>query len=381
MSQRAATECTRCVLDSRTPEISFDHEGICSYCRLFESRLTSPEFSEAERHKHFDRIVAKIREDGRGKKYDCVMGLSGGADSSYAALIATRAGIRPLIVHVDNGWNSELAVKNIECVVRGLNLDLITHVIDWEEFRGLQKSLLRASVIDLELVSDHAIVSSMFRAAQQHRIKYIVTGDNYATESTLPRGWNHRKSDWVNIQAINQAYERVTFKTFPHMGAIEQLVHSKLLRIEYVGILSYVRYVKSEAIEALKQALGWRAYGAKHFESIITRFYQGYLLPTKFGVDKRKFHFALLINSGQMSKEQALAELQKPPYDPALIAQDREYVCKKFAMTDHEFEQILQEPPRSHYAFASDQWQLDAALKANRLVRTAITSLRKRAGF
>ncbi len=370
--------CKRCVLDSRTPEITFDSEGICSYCRLFESRLKSPEFSEAERHKHFDRIVAEIRKNGRGKKYDCVMGLSGGADSSYAALIATRAGIRPLIVHVDNGWNSESAVKNIECVVRGLNLDLITHVIDWEEFRGLQKSLLRASVVDLELVSDHAIVSSMFRAAQQHGVKYIVTGDNYATESTLPRGWNHRKSDLANIRAINDSYEHVAIKTFPHMGAIEQLIHSKLLRIEYVGLLSYVRYVKTEAVEELRQVLGWRSYGAKHFESIITRFYQGYFLPTKFGIDKRKFHFALLINSGQMSKEQALAELEKSPYDPALIAQDREYVCKKFGITDAEFEAILHDPPRSHYAFKSDQWQLDTVLAVNRMVRGAVASLRQR---
>lgn len=377
---KATILCKRCVLDSRTPSIHFDSEGICSYCRLFESRLNSPEFSESERHKYFDKIVEKIREHGRGKKYDCVMGLSGGADSSYAALIATRAGLRPLIVHVDNGWNSELAVKNIECVVRGLKLDLITHVIDWEEFRGLQKSLLRSSVVDLELVSDHAIVSAMFRAAAKHRLKYIVTGDNYATESTLPRGWNHRKSDFVNICAINDAYEKVPIKTLPHMGAIEQLVHSKVLGIEYVGLLSYVRYVKTEAFEVLRKELGWRAYEAKHFESIITRFYQGYLLPKKFGIDKRKFHFALLINSGQMSKEQALFELSKPPYDPLLMAQDREYVCKKFGITDAEFEEILNDPPRSHYAFKSDQWQLDTALAVNRMVRGALANFRSHKG-
>ncbi len=361
------TICTRCVLDTSVASIKFDADGVCNYCHRFDARAETMPVDPSARAAELARIVGTIKAAGRRSRYDCVIGVSGGVDSSYAALVAVRNGLRPLAVHVDNGWNTELAVKNIESIVRGLKLDLVTNVIDWEEFRGLQLSLLRAGVVDLELVSDHAIVAGMYRAARRHRIQYIVTGDNNATEATLPPGWNHRKTDLRNIRAINRSYERATMRTFPKLSTIGMALHNRLLQIRYVGILSYVDYRKEPAIEELERELGWRRYGGKHFESVITRFYQGYILPKKFGIDKRRFHYSLLIHSGQMSRDEALADLERPPYDPKLAEADKIYVCKKFGLSIAEFERIMREPPRSHSDYPSDE----------RLVETLLGVLRR----
>lgn len=347
------TVCTRCVLDTSVASLTFDADGVCSYCKESSTRRVNA-LDPAARDAEFHRIVGDIKRAGRRSRYDCVIGVSGGLDSSYAALVAVRNGLRPLAVHVDNGWNTELAVKNIESIVRGLRLDLVTNVIDWEEFRGIQLSLLRAGVVDLELVSDHAIIAGMYHAARRHRIRYIVTGDNSATEATLPPGWNHRKTDLRNIRAINRAYERATMRTFPKLSTIGMALHNRLLKIRYVGILSYVDFRKEAAMVELERELGWRRYAAKHFESVITRFYQGYILPTKFGIDKRRFHYSLLIQSGQMTREEALADLEKPPYDPKLAEADKIYVCKKFGISTTEFDRLMRQSPRSHYEYPSD---------------------------
>ena len=366
--------CTVCVLDSSVPATTFDAEGRCSWCSYFDARGKASPGDPARRDQERERVIARIKKHGRGRRYDCVIGLSGGIDSSYAALVATRLGLRPLVVHVDNGWNTELAVGNIEVVVKGLRLDLVTEVIDWEEFRGLQLSLLRAGVIDIELVSDHAIVAAMYNAARRHGIKYIVTGDNEATEATLPQGWNHRKTDLRNIKAINARFERATMKTFPSLSTLGLLAHRKLLRIEYVGLLTYVEYIKENAILELEQELGWRRYGKKHFESVITRFYQGYILPTKFGVDKRKFHHSLMIHSGQMTRDDAMRDLSEPAYSLAQQQEDKIFVCKKFGISTHEFDQLMTSPPRSHDDYPTDKKLLDLLLRLNRTLRAVASS-------
>ncbi|MBX3228106.1 MAG: N-acetyl sugar amidotransferase [Labilithrix sp.] len=344
--------CVRCVLDE-SANVTFDADGVCTFCHFLDNRKLA--VSPANREAEFARIVRQIKELGRGRRYDCVMGLSGGIDSSYAVLVAVRAGLRPLVVHVDNGWNTELAVLNIERVVRGLDLDLVTHVIDWEEFRGIQLSLLRAGVVDLELVSDHAIIAGMYHTARRQRLKVIVTGDNEATESVLPEGWNHhRKTDLRNIRAINRAYERAPMTTFPALSSVGVALHRRLLGIRNIGLLSYTDYNKERAFTELERAVGYRRYAGKHFESVITRFYQGYILPTKFGIDKRRYHYSLLIRSGQMTREEALADLENPPYPPHLAAADKIYVCKKFGISVEEFDRMMREPPRPHSDFASD---------------------------
>ena len=369
------TRCVRCVIDESVPETTFDANGVCSWCHRFDERARRRARPGTNAREELAKLADDIKAAGRGNRYDCVLGVSGGADSSYAALVAHRLGLRALAIHVDNGWNSELAVKNIEVVVRGLKMDLITKVIDWEEFRGLQLSMLRAGVVDLELVSDHAIAAAMFHAARRHRIKHIVTGDNEATEATLPRGWNHRKTDLANIRAINRAFERASMRTFPHLSTYGMLFHQRVLRIVKVGILSYDNYVKQEAEEELERELGWRRYAKKHFESVITRFYQGYILPVKFGIDKRKFHYSLLIHSGQMTVEEALADLQRPPYDPKEQQQDKIYVCKKFGISSAEFDRLMLATPRSHYEYASDEKLLDAGLRTVRALRRVRSGL------
>lgn len=363
--------CVRCVMDESATETTFDADGVCSWCHLFDARREADTPSESQRDATFQRIVTEIRESGRGAKYDCLIGLSGGADSSYAALLAVRAGLRPLALHVDNGWNTEAAVHNIERIVRGLKLDLVTEVIDWEEFRGLQLSLLRAGVVDLELVSDHAIIAGVFRTARRHGIKYVVTGDNHATEATLPRGWNHRKTDLRNIKAINRAFADVPIETFPTLSTLEMLFHRRVLGIRHVGILTYVDYVKERAMDDLEASIGWRRYGKKHSESIITRFYQGYILPKKFGIDKRRFHYSLLIHSGQMTREEAIDDLARPTYDPKQQEADKIYTCKKFGISTEEFDRIMAEPPRSHHAYPSEEKMLQVIFKAARLARRA----------
>lgn len=362
--------CTRCVLDESVPGITFDSDGVCSWCRAFDERArTTVAGSPERREKKLEEIVTKVKAAGKGKRYDCVLGVSGGADSSYAALVATRLGLRPLAVHVDNGWNSELAVKNIECVVRGLKLDLVTEVIDWEEFRGVQLSLLRSGVVDLELATDHTITAAMFHNARKFRIKYILTGDNQATEATLPPGWNHRKTDLKNLRAINRAFERAPMTTVPQLSTLGMMFHRRVLKIEDIGILSYTDYVKERAIAELQKELGYRPYEKKHFESIITRFYQGYILPTKFGIDKRKFHYALLIHSGQMTRAEALADLELPTYAPRQQQADKIYVCKKFGLSIAEFDALMAEKPHSHYEWPSDERELQFGIKAQRKLR------------
>ena len=366
--------CVRCVIDESVPETTFDADGVCSWCHRMSARPKVVAPTPEARAKELDRVVDELKAAGRGRRYDCIIGLSGGADSSYAALVAHDRGLRPLVVHVDNGWNTELAVQNIERIVRGLKLDLVTEVIDWEEFRGLQLSLLRAGVVDLELVSDHAIGAGILANARWRGIRHVVTGDNVATEATLPKGWNHPKYDLRNIKAINRKYERATTKTFPKLSTFGLMFHFHVLRIRYIGLLSYVDYVKENAMDELERRLGWRRYAKKHFESIITRFYQGYILPVKFGIDKRQFHYALLINSGQMTRAEALADLEKPPYDPKLAEEDKVYVCKKFGISIAEFERMMREPPHSHYEYPSDQPLFELALRANRGLRRVIHS-------
>jgi N-acetyl sugar amidotransferase len=303
------------------------------------------------------------------------MGLSGGADSSYALLLAKRLGLRPLAVHVDNGWNSELAVMNIENLVRKLGVDLHTVVIKWNEFRELQLAFLRAGVVDLEMPSDHAIIAGMYQTARKFLVRHVVSGDNTATEVTLPPGWNHRKTDLRNLHAIHDAYTAEPLTSFPRISTMGLLFSQRVLRQVSVPLLSYFPYVKSAAIEELQRDVGWRPYPGKHGESIITRFYQGFILPKKFGFDKRRIHLSRLICSGQYTRDEALADLAKAPYDPEVMQLDREFVIKKFRITEAEFDGIMQGAPHDHSEFGSDEAFLQMAFKVTGMVRRLRTAL------
>jgi N-acetyl sugar amidotransferase len=342
-------------MDTSDPDIAFDSRGFCNHCTgYFEHAKKFVYSGEAGRRK-LDALVHDMKERGRGREHDCVMGLSGGVDSTYSAVIAGQLGLRPLCVHLDNGWDSELAVKNIELTVRTLGFDLYTHVIDWEEFKDLQLAYLRASVVDVEVPTDHAITACLYSVAAARGIRYILSGSNVVTESIMPERWFCRnKNDLVNLRDIHRTFGSVPLRTFPMLGLFRKLYYHSVKRIRTIKILDHVPYNKKEAKKTIMEKLGWRDYGYKHYESFFTKFYQAYILPVKFGVDKRRAHLSTLICSGQMTREEALVEISGPPYKEAEIRQDREYALKKFGLTEQEFEDIMRRPAKSHSDYKSD---------------------------
>jgi N-acetyl sugar amidotransferase len=344
-------QCALSVMDTiADPDIRFDEKGICNY--YYEYKEAEAKLHHGEQGwRELESIAAVIKAAGKGLPYDCIMGLSGGVDSTYVAYLAKQLGLRPLAVHFDNGWNSELAVMNIENIISRLGFDLFTYVIDWNEFRDLQLAYLKASVVDIEAITDHAIFATLYRLAGEKKVKYFLNGTNVQTENTLPKNWIHSKSDDVNIKSIHKAYGTLPLKTFPFSNTKVKRYYQAVVGIRSVSVINYVEYNKQQVKELIQKELGWRDYGGKHYESVWTRFYQGYILPEKFGIDKRKAHLSDLIFGGQISKAEALEELAKPIYDPKQFKIDYEFVLKKLGLTAATFDSIMKAPPRSHYDF------------------------------
>lgn len=350
--------CTRCIMDTTDSEIVFDDLGICNHCRRYDEIAARKLFNGQMGERKLQEIAAAIKAKGKGREYDSIIGLSGGVDSSFTAYQAWRLGLRPLVVHFDNGWNSEVSVRNIENVVRKLGFDLHTYVIDWEEFKDLQLSFLKASVIDIEMLTDHAMMAAMFNLARERNIRHILSGTNVVTEGIMPRSWLYSKWDIKNIKGIQKQFGNVRLKEFPTCGLIKMLVLQYLRGYHYVEILNYLDYHKKEAIEILRNQLGWQTYGGKHHESIFTKFYQNYILPTKFGVDKRRAHLSTLICSGQMTRAQALEEMNSPLYDEEDLRRDKAYVLKKLGLDEEAFEGLMCLPIKSHTDYPNSQWLL-----------------------
>jgi N-acetyl sugar amidotransferase len=363
--KKQTLQCTHCVLDSNDdPAISFDGNGVCNYCREYATFEDSIVIKGEKGAKRLKELVANIKEDGKGKPYDSILGLSGGVDSSYVALKASQLGLRPLVVHFDNGWNSELAVKNIESIIKKLNFDLHTLVVDWEEFRDLQLAFIRASVVDIEIVTDHAILATLYKLAIKYRIKYILSGTNYVTEAILPPSWIHPKGDYIHIKALQKKWVGKPFRTYPLLDAVTR-IKADLSNIQTVSMLNYLDFNKDAAKQEMIKEFGWRDYGGKHYESVFTRFYQGYILPRKFGIDKRKAHLATLICSGQITRDMALEELAKPVYDEALLRTDYDFVIKKLGLSQEAFDVIMKQPvcPHGNYPVERGIYEKFPALK------------------
>jgi N-acetyl sugar amidotransferase len=375
-SMRTYRMCSRCILDTADdPEIEFDDRGVCNHCLTYDRVAKERLVGGAERGHGLDGLLDKIKSDGERGDYDCVVGVSGGVDSTYVAYLAKQFGLRALVVHCDNGWNSELAVKNIENIVRRLDFDLFTYVINWEEFKDLQLSYLKASVVDIEAITDHAIVATLYKVASKNGIRHILSGENMATEGVLPPHWVHNKNDLMNIKAIHRRFGVTRLKTFPTLGLLKKLYYQRAAGIRYVPILNYVDYVKEDAKRIISEELGWRDYGGKHYESIFTRFYQSYILPVKFGIDKRKSHLSTLICSGQMTREEALESVKAEPIDGDVLASDKEYVIKKFGLTAESFDSIMALAPRRHTDYRSI---LNVYRRLRPLVRLAAPAVRRR---
>lgn len=350
----AGNQCSRCILDLRDdPDLALDEAGLCRHCRAYDEqiRVYVKEGSEGKRILH--EKIAQIKKAGSGKKYDCVLGLSGGIDSSYVALLAKQNGLRPLCIHFDNGWNSEIAVRNIHNIVQKFGFDLETYVVNWDEFRDLQLAYLKASVIDIEVITDHAIYSVIYKTALKHGIKYVLSGHNVVTEGVLPANWGWNIRDFVNIKAIHKQFGQTPLRSFPLLSRKLKKRFAKAA-VETVEFLNCIPYRKADAVQSLQEEAVWMPYGNKHHESIWTRFFQAYILPVKFGVDKRKAHYSNLICSGQMTKEEALREMEKPAYDPFLLARDKTFVLKKLGLTEAAFDAIMRLPVRSHKDFDTE---------------------------
>jgi len=349
-------QCTKTVMDNiADPNITFDENGICNYYyEYFEVEKEHVFEGESGRQK-FNESVSKIKKNGKGKKYDCILGVSGGVDSTYLAYIAKQENLRVLCVHFDNGWNSELAVKNIENVVTKLGFELETYVINWNEFKDLQLAYFKANVIDIEALTDHAISGTIYKMAAKNNIKYILSGNNVVTESLLPKYWIFSKADHVNIKSIHKKYGTVPLKTYPFFSLKEKHYYQRVKKIQTVDLLNYIPYNKGDVKKLIINKLEWKDYGGKHYESVFTRFYQGYILPNKFGVDKRKAHLSNLICSGQITKEQALEELSQPMYDKEQCEEDKEFVLKKLGFSEQEFQNYINAPRVEHAEFKTEQ--------------------------
>ena len=348
--------CVRCVMDTSDPEITFDESGVCSLCQHAERILLTVQWSDEASERALEEVADRIRRSGAGRDYDSVIGLSGGVDSSFAAHLAHMHGLRPLAVHFDNGWNSELAVENIQRVVEGCGFDLHTYVINWLEFRDLQRAFLRASVVDIELVTDHAIMAATYGLARQHGIKYLLSGNNVATEHGMPESWFWHKLDWTNIKSIHDAFGTVPLRTYPHLSTTRwRLLQLFGMGVTSVQMLNLMNYRRDEAARLLTEKFGWREYGGKHHESLFTKFYQGSILPRKFGIDKRRVHLSDRLRNGEISRAEAQMVLEEPLYDPEEERIEGEYVRKKLGFDEAEWAAIMAAPPRAHSDFRSDR--------------------------
>lgn len=347
--------CARCIMDTSDPEIEFDASGVCGHCRAYDATVAREVVRGEAGMSRLTRRAEEIREAGRGRRYDCVIGLSGGVDSSFVAYLARkRMGLRPLAIHMDNGWNSEVAVRNIENVVRVLDIDLHTEVLDWEEFRRLQLAFLRAGTPDLEIPTDHAIVATLYRQAEKWGVKWIVEGVDLVTELMIPATWSHGHGDWRYIRHVNDRFGGAPLATYPHYTPFQRHVRFGIVRgIRHFAPLHFADYDRAEAMRILREELGWQEYGGKHHESIYTRFYQGYMLPRRFGFDKRRPHLSCLINAGQTTRARALEELERPAIAPAQLAEDRAFVIKKLGIDESELERLLSAERRTFWDYPS----------------------------
>ena len=367
-------KCTRCIMDETVPLITFDESGVCNFCKDALIKVRAHEELVLNSQAELENLVKKIKASKKGSgKYDCIIGLSGGVDSSYVAHLVKKHSLNPLAIHLDNGWNSDLAVTNIEKLVKSLDIDLFTYVINWNEFKDLQLSFLKSNVANCEIPTDHAIFAILFKMANKYGIKYIIHGGNSSSESIMPRAWMEDAFDTEIIKSVHRKYGTVKLKTFPRLGYPRLFYNLIIKRVKYIGILNYLDYNKETAITVLENELGWTRYSGKHFESIFTRWFQGHYLVKKYNIDKRLAHYSSLIISKQLSREDAIEKMKESPFDQTTIEMDNNYIRKKFDLTEEEFCDMMQKKGADYKYFSIYQWLL-------RVFRSLIPQVKKIAG-
>ncbi|MFY0610401.1 MAG: N-acetyl sugar amidotransferase [Hyphomicrobiaceae bacterium] len=350
--------CSNCVMDTSDSAITFDANGVCDHCRTFNTQIKPNWHTDERGRAKLDKLTEDIKREGQGKEFDCILGVSGGSDSSYLTYLAKKVmKLRPLVFHVDGGWNSQEAVNNIEKLVEQLDLDLYTHVIDWEEMRDLQLAFFKSGVPHIDTPQDHAFFATMYKFATDHKVKYILTGGNYSTECIRnPIEWMYYQSDSIQLRDIHKKFGTRPLVNFPVTSILRHKIYLPYIKgIKLVRPLDYVPYIKEEATKHLAKELGWQPFSQKHFESRFTRFYEGYWLPEKFGYDTRRVQFSSLILTGQMTREEALEELEQPAYDPETIERDFEYIATKLDISTEELRSYLEAPNKTHRDYKSQQ--------------------------
>ena len=347
--------CANCVMDTSDSNIVFDDRGWCDYCNNFHANILPHWHPDERGHQELLAAVNQIKHDGKGKDHDCLIGLSGGADSSNVALLAKRYGLRPLLLHVDAGWNSQQAVNNIEKIVDGLGFDLHTEVINWPEMKDLQLAFFKAQVPHIDTPQDHAFFASLYNFAAKNNFKYILTGANYSTECVRePLEWHYHASDLRQLKDIHRRFGKVKLKTFPLCDIFTFKIYFRFIKgIQVLKPLNCVPYIKEDAIKELAEKFGWQKYAHKHYDSRFTRFYEGYWLPTKFGFDKRRAHFSSLILTGQLTREVALEKIAIKAYDDETVEQDFEYIATKLGLTVAELKEIMKGKNKSYRDYKS----------------------------
>ena len=351
-------KCRRCLMNEKVPDFKILNDGYCNYCNeFFLNHQSILELNQEEKNLQLKELVKNCKINGENKKYDCVIGVSGGVDSSWTLVKAVELGLRPLVVHMDNSWNSELAQSNIANLINAIGVDLYTYVIDWDEYREIMQSFFEADVIDIELLYDNAMLAVIYKQASKYGIKHILAGTNRATEGMrMPPGWSWYKLDERNIRDL-ASKRKIKLKTFPSIGLLKYLYFEYFKKIRWISFLDFLDYDKLYAIKILKEKYNYKPYPYKHYESIFTRFYQGYILPEKFEVDKRLVHLSSLILTGKISRDEALKDIQKLAYSSENdLNEDKKYFLKKMNWTQQDFENYLSRKEIPHDFYKSEKY-------------------------
>ena len=354
MSNSNCRVCTRCVMDTTDPEISFNAYGVCSHCIEFDTVTSKNWFPNDLGKEKLERIFDKIKSEGKGDEYDCIIGLSGGLDSSYLALVLKDSGLRPLVVHVDAGWNSELAVHNIEKLVKYCGYDLHTHVMSWPEIKDLQLSYLKAGLANQDVVQDHAFFSVLYHFAVKHNIRYVLSGGNLATESVAVKSWHHAAMDAINLKAVHKRFGKIALKDYIVISFWQYYIYYPFIKkMKVIRPLNFMEYSKEDALEILVSRVGYKPYERKHGESRFTKFFQNHYLPTKFDIDKRKIHLSSMVLSGLIDRDTALMELAKPLYEEGELREDKYFIAKKLGISLEELEEMIHSPGHHYSEFSN----------------------------
>lgn len=348
-------QCKKCLFEDEMHNVIINQDGICNVCNEYESIISNYQFTKEKEDEYLLSTAEYIKKNSTGE-YDVILGLSGGVDSSYCAHLVNKMGLNPLVVHFDNGWNSETAIQNINKIITKHGYELHTFVIDWPMFRDIQRSYFKADVVDIEAITDHAIMATLFKIRKEKNIRFVISGNNYVTEHGMPKHWNWNKQDLVNLKDIHRKFGEMKLKKFPTMSSFKfHLARLFSIGGEYIEPLNNINYSKSRAINELKELYGWKEYPGKHFESVFTKFYQAYILPMKFNIDKRTVHYSALIRNGELTKDEAVTLLSHEQYNKIELKTDISYVCKKLGFTESEFFKYIERPQIPHDHYKSDK--------------------------